>query len=631
MNHKYRPDIDGLRAVAILPVVLFHAQFGCPGGFVGVDVFFVISGFLITSLILEEIRDERFSLVMFWERRVRRILPALFVVVFATLIAAWFLYFPDDFRILGQSVLAQAVLMSNVFFWRHSGYFADGVDTLPLLHTWSLAVEEQFYVLFPLLLIFLGRRKKISIARTILWLGFGSFVLSVLGTYSRPIATFYLLPSRAWELMVGAFLAAIPGRRISTAWLNELAAWAGLGLIAFPVFYYTGDTRFPGLAAVPPCLGTALIIFSGGANSPLINRALAWKPVVFIGLISYPLYLWHWPLLVFLKYRSVQPPAWQTRAAILAISVVCAAASWKWIETPFRKRRLFPRRPQIFAFAGGAMLTLLLLGCGVFLGHGMPFRFPAQALTYYNYRKDFAFRAGVTPQEAAAGQFVELGAQNTNQPVEVLLWGDSHAMSVAPVLDELCRRFSVHGVEVAHSSTAPILGYVSNTSKYGLNEDSPAWSQSIVDFVAKKHVKTVILAALWTSYEPPQEVETKLAATVQALKAAGASVYVLKDVPMPGFDVPRMAAFTVIRHGDPARLGTTLAKYASDNQAWDSIFNHLSQVGATVLDTPKYLLNTNGFYDVVRDNKALYFDSHHLSVDGSKLLSPMLEPLFRTP
>jgi peptidoglycan/LPS O-acetylase OafA/YrhL len=285
MNHRYRPDIDGLRALAILPVMLFHAEFGCPGGFVGVDVFFVISGFLITSLILEEIHNDAFSLAMFWERRIRRILPALFVVVFATLIAACFLYFPDDFKLVGQSVLAQALLLSNVFFWRQTGYFADGVDTLPLLHTWSLAVEEQFYVLFPLLLIYLGRHKRFSIARTILWVGFGSFALSVVGTYSRPTATFYLLPTRAWELMVGAFLAAVPGRHVTKSWLNEMAAWSGLCLILFPIFYYTPDTRFPGLAAVPPCLGTALIIFSGGAKPTLISRVLALKPVAFIGLI----------------------------------------------------------------------------------------------------------------------------------------------------------------------------------------------------------------------------------------------------------------------------------------------------------------------------------------------------------
>ena len=265
LNQNYRPDIDGLRALAILPVILFHADLGCPGGFVGVDIFFVISGFLITSLILKEINDDAFSLINFWERRIRRILPALAVVVLATLVAGWFLFLPVDFELLGKSVIAQATLLSNVFFYRQSlaggGYFAPVSDTKTLLHTWSLAVEEQFYVLFPLLLIMLARQKRLSIARAILWLCIGSLVLSIAGSYYRPEATFYLLPTRAWELMIGAFLAAIPGRQLSNPQIKEAVGWAGLGLIFYSMIFYTRETRFPGLAAIPPCLGTALIIF----------------------------------------------------------------------------------------------------------------------------------------------------------------------------------------------------------------------------------------------------------------------------------------------------------------------------------------------------------------------------------
>jgi peptidoglycan/LPS O-acetylase OafA/YrhL len=207
---KYRPDIDGLRALAILPVILFHANLGFSGGFVGVDIFFVISGFLITSLILKEVSDHTFSLASFWERRTRRILPALFVVVLTTLAAGWLLYMPEDFALVGKSVIAQAFLLSNVFFWHKTGYFATDVDTMPLLHTWSLAVEEQFYVLFPLLIIFLAARKRFSIPKAIAGLALGSFTLNVVGSYTDLSATFYLLPTRAWELMIGAALAATP-------------------------------------------------------------------------------------------------------------------------------------------------------------------------------------------------------------------------------------------------------------------------------------------------------------------------------------------------------------------------------------------------------------------------------------
>jgi peptidoglycan/LPS O-acetylase OafA/YrhL len=282
----YRPDVDGLRALAVLTVILCHAGLGCPGGFVGVDVFFVISGFLITSLLSREISEGQFSLVAFWERRIRRIFPTIFVVVLATLIAGWFLYLPEDFLTLGKSALAQTVLLANVFFFRKTGYFEDAADTHPLLHTWSLAVEEQFYLLFPLLLFFLTRCGRKSLVGGIAFLGVGSFALSVVGSYSHPAATFYLLPSRAWELMMGALLAVLPDGRKPTRWLNEAAGLAGLGLILFSVFTYTSLTRFPGVAALPPCLGAALIIFSGRSKITLVGRGLVWRPLVFIGLIS---------------------------------------------------------------------------------------------------------------------------------------------------------------------------------------------------------------------------------------------------------------------------------------------------------------------------------------------------------
>jgi peptidoglycan/LPS O-acetylase OafA/YrhL len=253
---EYRPDIDGLRAVAVIAVLLFHAELHCPGGFVGVDMFFVISGFLISSLILKELDDGSFSLVNFWERRIRRILPAVTVVVLGTLVAGWFLYLPADFASLGKSVVAQAALVSNIFFYQQAGYFEAGADTTPLLHTWSLAVEEQFYLIFPLFLVFLSRFRRRSRLAAIVVVAAASFASSVLGTYAYPRAAFYLLPTRAWELLLGALLAMTRGRVSVNSWIRETSAWMGLGLVACSVVYYDGSTRFPGLAAAAPCLGT---------------------------------------------------------------------------------------------------------------------------------------------------------------------------------------------------------------------------------------------------------------------------------------------------------------------------------------------------------------------------------------
>jgi len=605
---------------------------------VGVDIFFVISGFLITSLILKEINEQAFSLINFWERRIRRILPALAAVVLATIVGGWFLLLPDDFALLGKSVIAQATLLSNIFFYRQSlvggGYFAPVSDTKVLLHTWSLAVEEQFYVLFPLLLILLARQKSLSIARAILCLGLGSLALNIAGSYLSPGATFYLLPTRAWELMIGAFLAAIPARRLADSRVNEVVGWAGLGLIFYSITFYTRETRFPGLAAIPPCLGAGLIILSGSSVKPtMINRVLALKPFVFIGLISYSLYLWHWPLLVFSKYYNycyygTKTESWQLRFAILMVSVALAAASLRWIETPYRRRWLCARRSQVFALAGCTMLTLLFSGGGVYLKHGIPSRLSAKANSFLHGRDDRAFLNEISPQQAAAGQFAELGAQSSNQPIEILLWGDSHAMHVAPALDELCRRFSVRGVEATHSATAPILKYF-RTSKYGLNEYAPAFSQSVVKFIAQRQIKTVILCANWSTYLPNDFVAARLPETVQTLMAAGASVFILKDVPQPGFEVPILASFAVWHDSDIARLNIPPAKYTALNDCYEPIFDHLSKIGATILDPRNYFLNANGLYDVIRNEKVLYADADHLTTAGAKLLLPMFEPLFR--
>jgi len=621
--------------VAILPVICFHAHLGCPGGFVGVDVFFVISGFLITSLILKEIRTGTFSLVTFWERRIRRILPALALVVLATLIAGWFLYFPTDFNFLGKSVVAQTFLSSNFFFWMHTGYFAPDDDTKPLLHTWSLAVEEQFYLLFPLYLLMLAKQRRLSVVRGIAWVAAVSFVLSIAGTYWLPSANFFLLPGRAWELMVGAFLAAIPESKSNNWQLNEGIGLAGAGLILYSVVCYTSATKFPGLAALPPCLGAGLIIFSGGRGRPtLVSRVLTWKPAVFIGLISYSLYLWHWPLLVFSQYSSTQTDmesqSWQYRTGLLLASAGLAAISWKWIETPFRKRLLCARRPQIFSFAAGTTATLVLLGFMVYWKHGMPSRIPDRALTFDDFGSHYAFRNETTVAQAADGQFPDLGPMDAGQSIQVLVWGDSHAMAITPVVDELCRKYSVRGVEATHSSTAPVLDYASHASEYSLQEDSLTFAKSVVDFVAKRRVKTVIIAAEWCCYETPEVVGQKLEATVKALIAAGASVYVIKDVPSPGYYVPRVAALTILHRGDLSRLEVSPADYSAKNHDYEPIFAHVAESGATILDPTKFLLNGNGRYDVIRDDKVLYFDYGHLTVEGSELLTPMFEPVFRS-
>lgn len=623
----YRPDIDGLRALAVIPVLLFHAELGCTGGFVGVDIFFVISGFLISSLILKELAGGTFSLARFWERRIRRILPAFTVVVIATVAAGWFLYLPDDLKSLGESAMSQATLLSNVYFWMQAGYFSAGSDTMPLLHTWSLAVEEQYYLLFPVIMMLLARRGRVTLAATVASIAVASFVLSVVGSYSYPDATFYLLPTRAWELLAGALLALFHDRLPHDRVTGDAAGWLGLALVCFAIFFYDQHTRFPGLSALPPCLGAVLIVLSSTSRLSTVGRILALAPVRFIGLISYSLYLWHWPLLVFSKYPATEGRSVLLRLALLTASVALAVVSWKYVETPFRKRQVFQRRGSLFAAGGASLASLLVLGLWIKSSDGFPARLSPEVRSYLDGKSHFAFRNQITLPQSVAGQFVELGGREATEPITVLIWGDSHAMSVTPVIDELCRQFSRRGIQATHASTAPVLGYAS-TGPSSLKDDSPAYSKAVFDYIAAQHVKNVVLAAYWSAYPATDEFKSGLLSTVHALAGTGCRVYVLKDVPIPGFNVPRLSAVTAMRGGNLEGLGISRSKHEHANRDLAETFERISQTGATILDPSALFLNTRDLYGVVKDGKVLYCDKHHLSVEGSRLLTPLFQPIF---
>jgi peptidoglycan/LPS O-acetylase OafA/YrhL len=620
---KYRPDIDGLRALAILPVILYHARLGCPGGFVGVDVFFVISGFLIASLILQELADGSFSLLHFWERRIRRILPALTVVVLATLIAGYFLLLPEDFAFVGRSAGAVSVLGANFFFLKQSGYFAPGAETEPLLHTWSLAVEEQFYLLFPLLLIFLARFRKISVLTAIVWLGLMSLTLSIAGTHSRHnlSATFFLLPTRAWELMMGAGLAALCGRISAEGTVREVCGWLGLALIVWPVFCYSTATRFPGLAALPPCLGAALVIFSSEAKLSSAGRLLALRPVVFTGLVSYSLYLWHWPLLAFAAYMSDQQPVTAVQTGLLVAAFGLAILSWQFIEKPFRQRRVFRQRPQIFSFAGASLLLLLGLGLLADIYKGFPDRFPAKVMAYANVSTHNPY-LDYDKKKPWVGHLARFSTTQTNRPVDVVIWGDSHALVLTPVIDTLCQRQSWRDMDATHPGTPPVAGPA--RIKESSNEVPADFSMAVMKYIAESRPRAAVLAARWSLYTASEPFKT-----VRGLLALGVRVYVVKDVPFPNYNVPHFAALAVLHGDDINRLGVTPERHRQANQELEATFDQIAQLGATVLDPAPLFLNQDGRYRVEKDGAILYHDGEHLSEEGSMMLAPLFEPVFR--
>jgi len=628
-SFQYRTDIDGLRALAVLAVLFFHAHLGVSGGFVGVDIFFVISGYLITGLILQDLENGRFKILEFWARRVRRILPAMTVLILSCLAVGWCLLLPVDFKELGQSVVAQALLVSNLYFERHSGYFAEPSELMPLLHTWTLAVEEQFYLLFPLFLIVLDRfshRVRIS---AICMLGAASFCLSVYCSYFHQAVNFFFLPTRACELTAGALLATLSTRGESPRWQKECASWVGLLAILYADFFYTSETRFPGTAAILPCGGAALIIWSNTGTPTSIGTLLALPPLVFIGLISYSLYLWHWPVLAFARYWALEPISVSGRLLLLLISAILAVLSWKYVETPFRKRTIFKSRDQILIF--GALTTVVLLFAGFTIQklQGLPFRFPAQAQVYASYRDDRGFRDELTLEDALNGDFVELGSGNKHVPIKLFVWGDSHAMAVLSILDILCKENGVRGVAATHSSTAPALDYES-TGEWSLKEESIPYNNSVIKYIEDNRIKNVILAAKWAVYENDNlQFNRPVLKTIKALKNSGARVWILLDVPRPGLDVPRALALSVILH--PQKLDDFTFPpnyYQEDRIAQDRIFQDISPSDATILDPARFFISSENRLIVVEGGKSLYFDDHHLSVAGAMKVRPLLEPVF---
>jgi peptidoglycan/LPS O-acetylase OafA/YrhL len=373
-SHDYRPDIDGLRAVAVLAVVAYHAfPHRLPGGFVGVDVFFVISGFLITSIILRGVEAGRFSFVEFYARRVRRIFPALIVILAFCFAAGWFELWTREFRQLGKHIFAAMGFASNFVLWKETGYFDARAETKPLLHLWSLGIEEQFYLVWPLL-VWGAYRLRRSVAPLIVAVLLSSFALSIWWVTREPGAAFFLPLPRFWELMVGCGLAwAALHRGLPKPGVRaELLSVAGLGAIGAAMLMLRPESAFPGWWALLPTLG-AMLVIAAGPETRLNKHVLSQPAVVFIGLISYPLYLWHWPILTFLRMSRLEPLSTPLRLAAVGASIGLAWLTYRFVELPIRSSR--PRR--LAPALCGALASVGMVGFALAWSNGLPWRFPA--------------------------------------------------------------------------------------------------------------------------------------------------------------------------------------------------------------------------------------------------------------
>ncbi|WP_162914003.1 acyltransferase family protein [Taklimakanibacter lacteus] len=443
MTIGYRPEIDGLRAVAVSSVILFHA--GMPrvtGGFVGVDVFFVISGYLITSLILAELGGGRFSLLAFYERRARRILPALFCVVLVSTLLACLWLTPSDLVSFSKSVVAVSGFVSNLYFLEERGYFDPVAELKPLLHTWSLAVEEQFYLLFPPLVTVLWRFAR----HRLVWI-FSALALASLGfaqwaAASEPNLAFFILPTRAWELLIGAILAAhLAGREMSpaTTRLDQALSGLGLVLIVYAVLALDSDTPVPGVQFLVPTLGTALVIAFARPGT-VAGAILGSRPFVGIGLISYSAYLWHWPLFTFARYLSPTEPTTALFILLIAATFLLAYVSWRFVEQPFRNRTRFSRL-QIFKLAGAGTAVTLAMGLVGNLSDGLPERFPSSIVANKHYS---ICRVSKHLPENPEIKYCEFGDVNATRTLA--LYGDSHARALSREIDRHLKAQKIRGM-----------------------------------------------------------------------------------------------------------------------------------------------------------------------------------------
>ena len=431
---RYRPEIDGLRAIAVAAVILFHAGFALfSGGFVGVDVFFVISGFLITSIIVEELKTGRFSVVRFYERRARRILPALFTVMAACVPFAYSLLSPDDLKDFAQSLAAICLFASNVLFWGESGYFDTQAELKPLLHTWSLAVEEQFYVVFPLLLLAVWRLGRGVLLALISAIAVASLFTSVDEVRNFPSAAFYLLPSRAWQLLVGALASLVADRWPSAALrqpavrlASEAFGWGGMAMIVMALFLFDEQTPFPGLNAALPTVGTVLVLL-GASDRTSVGRMLAWRPLVGLGLISYSAYLWHQPLFAFTKHALLADLPTDLAIVLCAVTIVLACLSWRYVEQPFRDRSLISRG-MVFALSAAGMAAFVGLG---FIGHRMSDQITQVRLRSVDPARRSQFRTReslVADRNAFVAQFLPEAGKDFSADTatkKILILGDS--------------------------------------------------------------------------------------------------------------------------------------------------------------------------------------------------------------
>jgi peptidoglycan/LPS O-acetylase OafA/YrhL len=621
----HRKDIDGLRTFAVIPVIAFHfgiLQKLSSGGFVGVDVFFVISGFLITRMIYSDIKYNKYSVIDFYNRRVRRIFPALFTVYGFCIIATFFLCFPSEASSIGETIISSIFFVSNLRFYSESGYFDRNMQTNPLLHTWSLSVEEQFYVIFPIIIYLirnLDRRIKIIVLFSAALV---SFLYSVWMVHiNNQDAAFYFVQFRAWELLIGSLLAVDAVPKLVHQWQAELVGVGGLALIVGSVIFVSRSTPFPGLAALAPCLGAAAVIHSGSATTTLTGRILAISPIRFIGLISYSLYLWHWPIIVYYHLFVVEPTKIE-KYALVAVCILLAAISWRFIEKPFRDK---PHRlgPYSTLHAGGAMmisasLTAVLLSPLI----ETVWKYPSRATEVLSYAKINETHMRVGTCFLLKGSLHDYEFHNQSDCLAVsprlpnfLIIGDSYAAHLWPGLQEVYP--NVNFLQATGAGCKPIIGargepYCTGMKKFIFEK-----------FLPHTHLDGIIVSARWQQDEIQAAVRT-----AQDLQPYADRVFIFGPIIEYNQALPKILAWAIASNKTEASFAE-IHRLAAPKEI-DRTFS-----AALLSGSVEYVSVYRALCDPICEIWAtghvpLQFDYGHLTREGSIELARKVGPqLFR--
>jgi peptidoglycan/LPS O-acetylase OafA/YrhL len=645
---NYRSDIDGLRALAVLLVLFFHLDLHhFAGGFIGVDVFFVISGFLISGILLRELDAGTFSFATFYERRIRRIAPALLALLLITTPLAYHFFFPPDFHDYANTLLAALFSVSNLYLLQSENYFDVANQSRPLLHTWSLGIEEQYYLVFPLILIAI-RRWAPSKRSLILWsLAFLSFAATCIQMKHSKLAfhmstAFFLSPLRAWELLLGTMIYDLPVAK--ERWRRELLAFAGVLLILIPALTYSAGTWFPGPGALPPCLGAALILHAGRHGSSLTAKALSWKPFAFIGLISYSLYLIHWPLIVFqqqtqfLLNESLHP-GW-VKPVLLLVSLVLATLSWRFIETPFRRGRLRPTRPLLYAMTAAAFTVLLAAGLDIqhYNGWKMPHipytRESARFAAFQFPKMEPPFGPGNCFVQV--NQISEFDAKTclTDDPARqnFLLFGDSHALVLYPGLKQAFPQ--------ANISLASMVGCrpIVTPSPWVAGDCNAFNSLVFKDFVLHHPHVHILLVDRWGWWS-----ESDLAETIAYLKAHSIPVSVIGPAIEFDASLPRLVSIADRQHSpavyskhldhEQQALDQHLASLARStwHVPYISAYEDLCDRNPSQPDPVWQVRTTNGCPVFGAPGIPLLSDGHHFTPSASTLFATAMRNRHQLP